>query len=155
MRFEWHCAYINSDPQLSYASVSMTFHSWGSHSYSCLTRVYEGNPPEWNANRQQSSSCKQNTLIYAIVVFMSRIRVITIKFLFQEDLEMTGVTQVDEGFEWSNEALLPVVSLDGAATFEHARSVAPLQVLAAQAAAKAGPFVNSENRRLVFGVCPV
>ena len=87
--------------------------------------------------------------------FMLRIRVITIKFLFQEDLEMTGVPQVDEGFEWSNEALLPVVSLDGAATFEHARSVAPLQVLAAQAAAKAGPFANPENRRLVFGVSPV
>ena len=50
---------------------------------------------------------------------------ITIKFLFQEYLEMTGVPQVDEGFEWSNEALLPVVSSDGAPTFEHARSVAP------------------------------
>ena len=82
-------------------------------------------PPAWRANRQHSSSCKQNTLIYAIVVFMSRIRVITIKFLFQEYLEMTGVPQVDEGFEWSNEALLPVVSPDGAPTFEHARSVAP------------------------------
>ncbi len=66
---------------------------------------------------------------------------------------MTGVQQVDKGFNWKNDGLLPVVSTVAGSTFENARSVAPLQVLAAQASAKAGPFPSKANRSLVFGVC--